>query len=361
MKALVSNPHLLSRLASLTVGKSFSQGADLREIPVPAISDSEILVKVHAVALNPTDFKHIDAISPPGCIIGCDFAGEVARAGKTAAKSWNVGDRVAGAVHGGLYPDRGAFAEYLRTDGDLAWRIPEGMDAATASTYGISAVTAMQALNARHGLPRPGKQPKKSNPQGSPAPTIFIYAASTASGLFAVQLAKAAGYTVAATASPHSFDLVKGYGADAVFDYHDPKVAEDVVRAYPDISMALDCFSAGGSTDICDAIIAGQGGKVVVLLPTTKPKQEGVEHELIMSYTLFGHPFQWLPPIGPKFAAIPSDRQALVDFYATLPELTKTIRPPPIRLEGKGFEAILTGLEKLRLGKVSGNKLVVTL
>lgn len=236
MKALVSNQHLLSRLASLAVGKSFTKSVDLTEIPVPAISDNEILVKIHAVALNPIDFKHIDAISPPGCIIVCDFAGEVARAGKTASKSWSVGDRVAGAVHGGLYPDRGAFAEYLRTDRDLAWKIPKGMDAATASTYGISAVTALQALNARHGLPRPGEKPRESKNPERPAPAIFIYAASTAAGLFAVQLAKAAECTVVATASPHSFDLVKGYGADAVFDYHDPKVAENVVRAYPDIN-----------------------------------------------------------------------------------------------------------------------------
>lgn len=361
MKALVSNRHLLSRLASISVGKSFSKGVDLREIPVPAISDNEILVKVHAVALNPTDFKHIDAISPPDCIIGCDFAGEITEVGKTAASCWNVGDRVAGAVHGGLYPDRGAFAEYLRTDSDLVWRIPDDMDATTASTYGISAVTAMQALHARHGLPRPGEQRKEKKEPGKPDSTIFIYAGSTAAGLFAVQLAKAAGYTVVTTASPHSFDLVRSYGADAIFDYHDPQVVDKIVQTYPNISVALDCFSAGKSTDICDAIIAGQGGKVVVLLPTAKPKTEGVEHELIMSYTLFGLPFQWLPPIGPKFEAIPSDRHALVSFYATLPELTKTIRPPPIQIEGKGFEAILTGLEKLRLGKVSGKKLVVTM
>lgn len=361
MKALVSNRHLLSRLASISVGKSFSKGVNLREIPVPAISDNEILVKVHAVALNPTDFKHIDAISPPDCIIGCDFAGEITKVGKTAASSWNVGDRVAGAVHGGLYPDRGAFAEYLRTDSDLVWKIPDDMDATTASTYGISAVTAMQALHARHGLPRPGEHLNENKEPGTAAPTIFIYAGSTAAGLFAVQLAKAAGYTVVTTASPHSFDLVRSHGADVVFDYHDPQVIEKILQNYPNISVALDCFSAGKSTDICDAIIAGQGGKVVVLLPVAKPKTEGVEHELIMSYTLFGLPFQWLPPIGPKFGAIPSDRQALVSFYATLPELTKKIRPPPIQIEGKGFEAILTGLEKLRLGKVSGKKLVVTM
>lgn len=65
---------------------------------------------------------------------------------KTAFKSWNVGDRVAGAVHRGLYPDPGAFAEYLRIDSDLAWKVLEGIDAATTSTYGISTVTASPHL-----------------------------------------------------------------------------------------------------------------------------------------------------------------------------------------------------------------------
>ncbi|KAI7780488.1 Trans-enoyl reductase lepG [Diaporthe eres] len=167
------------------------------------------------------------------------------------------------------------------------------MDAATASTYGISAVTAMQALHARHGLPRPGEQLKEKKQPATPAPAIFIYSGSTAAGLFAVRLAKAAGYTIVTTASPHSFDLVRSYGADVIFDYHGPQVVENVVKVYPNISVALDCFSAGKSTDVCDAIIAGQGGEVVVLLPTAKSKNEGVEHELIMSYTLFGLPFQW--------------------------------------------------------------------
>lgn len=68
---------------------------------------------------------------------------------------------------------------------------------------------------------------------GTPSPAIFIYAGSTAAGLFTVQLAKAAGYTVVTTASPHSFDLVRSYGADVVFDYDDPEVVENVVQVYP--------------------------------------------------------------------------------------------------------------------------------
>lgn len=97
---------------------------------------------------------------------------------------------------------------------------------------------------------------------------------------------------------------------------------------------------------------------MIVLLPTTKPKFQGVEHEMILAYSLMGHAFQWLPPVGPKFPAIPSDREALVRFYADLPKHIKTLKPLPVTLEAGGMDAILPGLDKLRQGKVSGGKLV---
>ena len=112
MKALETSNNLLSRVANLTLGKNLnSNQAQWKDVPVPTITDNEILIKVRAVALNPTDAKHIDAISPPGCNVGCDFVGEVSKVGNNPVKSWKAGDRVGGAVHGGLYPDRGAFAE----------------------------------------------------------------------------------------------------------------------------------------------------------------------------------------------------------------------------------------------------------
>ncbi|KAK7178564.1 putative toxD-like zinc binding oxidoreductase [Paraphaeosphaeria sporulosa] len=359
MKALVTNNNIISRVANLSLGKSFgSKSAQWKEVPIPCISDNEILVKVRAVALNPTDFKHIDVISPPGSIVGCDYAGEVFKVGSIASKTWKIGDRVAGAVHGGLYPDQGAFAEYLKTDSDLAWKVPDDVEDAAATTYGVSAVTAMQALNARLGLPWLDERTKQ--PSGE-APTVFVYAASTSVGLFTTQLAKAIGCKVVGTASPHSFDLVKRYGADAVFNYRDSDVAEQISKQYPNITKAVDCISEGKSAEICDMVIGKKGGRVVVLLPTTKPKVQGVEHEMIFAYTLMGHAFQWLPPIGPKFRAIPSDREALVRFYADLPKFTKTLKPVPVILEAGGMDGILTGLDKLRHGKVSGGKLVVKL
>jgi len=66
----------------------------------------DVLVRVHAVALNPADWKHLGAIKPGGSI-GSDFGGVVVH----GAGAFKVGDRVAGFTRGGyLHYDNGAFA-----------------------------------------------------------------------------------------------------------------------------------------------------------------------------------------------------------------------------------------------------------
>ncbi|KAJ6030388.1 hypothetical protein N7499_012803 [Penicillium canescens] len=355
MKALISNRNIVTRFVNLVCSKSVGgQGGQVKDIPIPTISPDDILVKVKAVALNPTDFKHLDFISPPHSIIGCDYAGVVQQVGSAVKSGWKPGDRVAGAVHGGLFPNKGAFAEYLVVDSDLAWRIPDEMSDTDATTYGVSAVTAMLTLNVRHGLPFI---------QGDDAAlgdeAIFIYAGATSAGLFHIQLAKAAGYRVVTTASPRSFDLVKAYGASAVFDYNSATVAADVVKAYPKISKAVDCFSEGKSTSVCAEVLRNNGGTVITLLPNGKSSVPGVAYDLVMAYTVFGHPFQWLPPVGPKFEARPADREALVRFYKVLPTITHVLKPIPTVKQKEGFEGIFDGLNKLRAGAVAGGKLVV--
>jgi len=358
MRALVSNRIVATRLVNLGLGKSIGPGASIVDVPKPDISDEEILVKVHAVGLNPTDFKHIDFMAPSNCIIGCDYAGEVVEVGKAAPRGWRRGDRVAGVVHGGMYRDRGSFAEYLKTDGDLAWKVPEGITDEDATTYGISAVTAILALSVHLGLPLPFLEPEsgKTPPQAS---TVFIYAGSTCAGLFTIQLAKLAGLTVVTTASPRSFDLVKSYGADQVFNYRSATAAKDIIAAFPDITCAVDCFSEGGSTAFCAEVLKNKGGKVVTLLDQGKSKTPGVEYDMAMLYRVFGRAFAFLPPIGPKFPVSLKDREALVRFYARLPGLTKELKPPPVRVIEGGLDSVLNSLDELRQGKVSGCKLVV--
>lgn len=358
MKALVSNRGIFTRLVNISRSKAIGgQGGHVQDdVPVPKISPNQILVKVTAVALNPTDFKHLDAISPPHSIIGCDYAGVVDQVGNAVKDKWNIGDRVAGAVHGGLFPDKGAFAEYLKTDADLAWKVPDGVSDTDAATYGISAITAVLVLNGRHGLPFVNPTPATRKNEA-----IFIYAGATSAGLYHIEIAKAAGYTVVTTASPRSFDLVKKYGADSVFDYKSPTVAADIIRAHPGLTKAVDCFSEGDSTSICAAVLKPSGGKVVTLLPNGKSSTPGVSYDLVMSYTAFGHPFQWLPPIGPKFEGRPEDRAAIARFYETLPQLVNILRPIPTITMKNGFDGILEGLDKLRRGQVAGGKQVVKL
>jgi NADPH:quinone reductase-like Zn-dependent oxidoreductase len=355
MKALVTDRGVLARAANMLTGTSRGKGVREAEVPRPKLLANEILVKVRAVALNPIDTKFIDFIAPAGNTAGCDFAGVVVEIGEGAPGRWQIDDRVAGFVQGGIDKDRGSFAEYIKVEGDLVWRIPGGISDEEASTYGISAVTAMQALYLHLDVPWPNEDGK-----GHIDTPIFIYAGSSSVGLFAIQLAKKAGLTVVTTASPHSFELVRKYGADHVFDYHTSTAAQDIAKAHPDITKAIDCFSEGKSTDFCAQILQRNGSKVVTLLDT-KASVPGVEVKMIMSFQLLGQGFAWLPPIGPKFAASSADRDALARFYSSLFELAQTLKAPPVKQVGEGFRGILEGLDQIRAKQVSGSKLVVTL
>lgn len=359
MRALTTGQKSIGGLLySAVTSRSVSYGITIRDdVPVPSIEANEILIQIHATALNPTDFKHVDLISPPNSIIGCDYAGEVVQVGSQAGHKWKVGDRVAGISHGGLYPDKGTYANFVKAEHDLAWKIPEGCSDVDASTYGVSAVTSMMALYHNLNVPWPDASASATSTKGS----ILIYAGSTAAGLFAIQMAKYAGWTTIATASPHNFDLCKKYGADSVFDYKSSTAVEDIKKKHPNVIAAMDCFSEGKSTQFCADVIGANGGKIITLLPGLRSKISGVEVQSILAYTLTGKEFQLFAPLGPKYKAVPEDRAALARFYAILPNLLDNIKAPPVQVLDGGFEALPRGLDMLRQGKVSGKKLVVEL
>jgi len=77
--------------------------AVIETIPTPKLRDDYVLVKTTAVALNPTDYKHVDTGfggNPIGSIVGLDFAGVVVDVGSKVTKPWKKGDRITGVVHG---------------------------------------------------------------------------------------------------------------------------------------------------------------------------------------------------------------------------------------------------------------------
>lgn len=75
--------------------------ATIQEVPVPKLRDDQVIVKVNAVGINPTDWKHIDyGLTDSGSRIGCDYAGVVEQVGDKVTKTFKKGDRISGVVHG---------------------------------------------------------------------------------------------------------------------------------------------------------------------------------------------------------------------------------------------------------------------
>lgn len=253
------------------------------DVAKPSLEDGEVLLKVNAVALNPTDWKHAHYISEPGSLLGCDVMGTVVEAkGDGPLK---VGQKVASLVHGGRRPDRGSFAEYARVDSKIAWPVPENVsDEQAAAMAGVGPHTAMQHLFLRHGLPWPGTGSAKDEPflvwsgatsVGSVTSGSVTNAApsdkTTWDSMYTIQLAKLIGCRVITTASEKNWDLLKQLGADDCFTYTDPETPNKIRAQYPNLAHALDCIVTGDSTKSCSQALGEKGGYITTLLP---PKPE---------------------------------------------------------------------------------------
>ena len=165
--------------------KAPKQAAVVTDRSIPRIRTGYLLVKVSAVALNPTDWKHIELLAPADALIGCDYAGVVEETGTGYNKNWKKGDRICGMCHGGdeTQFENGAFAEHIVVKADLQMKIPEKMSDEEAATLGVGLMTVGQGLFQALKLPLPDQ------PAESPE-TILIYGGSTATGTLGIQFAK---------------------------------------------------------------------------------------------------------------------------------------------------------------------------
>jgi len=331
----------------------------VEEVPVPTLDDNDILIKVEAIAQNPTDWKHVENVSPPGNIIGCDFSGTVAQLGKAIRSDVALGDDVAGFVQGGHFKDRGAFATYLKTDSDLVWTVPKGtLSHEQAATTGCGLWTAVQAFYhpTRLGLVEP---PSKVSSET----WVFVYGGSTSVGQFAVQLAHLSGYKVATVASPKNHMFVKSLGADTVFDYKSLDVVSQIKQVTGDsLHLALDTHAKEGSQSLTvSAFGPGPGKLVVIQAPDDdarklRPDVE-IQHTLI--YTALGRPFT----MGAHYPISAEDRAHMVQFLRKLGGIVQagSIKPNPVKLWDGGLESVKDGFKYMKDGKVSAEKIVYKL
>jgi NADPH:quinone reductase-like Zn-dependent oxidoreductase len=221
----------------------------LREVEVdrPAPGFSQILVRVHAAGLNPTDWKHRAHsifLGPPPFTLGWDVSGVVEAIG-FGVTLFKPGDEVFGMLP---YPHGvGSHAEYVAGPARAFTFKPANVDHVQAGALPLAALTAWQALNDTAHL-QTGQR-------------VLIHAAAGGVGHLAVQMAKARGAYVIGTASAANHDLVRGLGADEMIDYN----ATDFAEAVSDVDVVLD--TVGGDYPARSLRTLREGGVLVSLLP----------------------------------------------------------------------------------------------
>jgi NADPH:quinone reductase-like Zn-dependent oxidoreductase len=334
------------------VHKSKGVAEIISDAPLPTLRDNYINVQTKAVALNPTDWKSLYGRTVPGAISGCDYSGIVEAVGKAVTNELKVGDRVAGFVHGANRENRedGAFAEHITSKEGLQLKLADHVTFEEAATLGVGVATVGQGLYQSLGLPLPPSKVQEKTP-------ILIYGASTATGTLAVQFAKLSGCEVIATASPRNFDLVRKLGADQVFDYRAPDVGSKIREATNDkLALAFDCISEGSSPSICCEAIGSAGGKYSALLKVAELPRDDVSYTLTLAYTAFGENFAAQQY---NLTANNEDYEFASKFWKITEGLLNEgkIKAHPAKVMN-GLAGIPDGLQDLKDGKISGEKLV---
>jgi NADPH:quinone reductase-like Zn-dependent oxidoreductase len=223
----------------------------LGERPDPAPAPGEVVVRIRAANVNPTDLSvrsgqaraRMPDLRPP-IVPGWDLAGEVTAVG-SEADGFRPGDRVVGMIPFGRIGGRvGAYAQAAAVDPGWLAPLATDLDAATAATLPLNALTAQQALDI---IAAP------------PGATLLVTGASGAVGGFATQLAARAGYRVLAQASHDDEDWVASLGATEV-------LARDAdLAAIGPVDAVLDAVPLGP-----DSTAALRDGGIAVF---TRPPQ----------------------------------------------------------------------------------------
>ncbi|MBK7406716.1 MAG: NAD(P)-dependent alcohol dehydrogenase [Saprospirales bacterium] len=178
------------------------------EVPDPEPDEDELLVRIHAFAINPIDWKIRKGVArwfmrkKFPIILGQDFSGEVVSVGSKVG-DYEIGDRVFGAVS--ALRGEGSYAEYIAVPAKNVATLPANMsfeEAAAIPTAGLSALIALRDL----GRLQTGMD-------------VLINGAAGGVGHYAVQIAKFFGAYVTAICGPDNQDFVTDLGADEAWDY----------------------------------------------------------------------------------------------------------------------------------------------
>lgn len=227
-----------------------SEVLSLQEVERPAPKANEVLIRVHAVSLNASDWEALTGkplyariyglFKPKFSILGSDIAGYVVAAGKDVTR-FKVGD----AVFGDLLGRFGGFAEYVCAPEDALLPKPAGLTFEQAAALPQGAVIALQGLRDKGNI-QPGQK-------------VLINGAGGSAGSFALQLAGHFGAEVTGVDNTEKQESMREFGADHVIDY----TREDFTKNGQRYDLILD-LAAHHSIFDCRRALAPGGTYLLV-------------------------------------------------------------------------------------------------
>ena len=318
-----------------------------RDIPTPEAS--QVLVRTHAIATNPVDWKMQSRgylVDSWPTILGSDVAGTVEEVG-SGVTLFQKGDRVAGFADVILTKnlDHAAFQEYSILEDCALTKLPASTTFEEGSILPMAVATSAVGIFLALDLPRP---PAKQ--QGG----FLVWGAPSSVGTAVVQIVRSLGYTVYAVCSERHHAYIKQLGAHECYDYNSSSVIKDITKSLKasnqQIVLAYDAISENGSPQMCAEVLEFFGGGRLCLTlpwPSDVKKPAGLEIVSTLAARIVGDSKdfgKWL------FAEWLS--KSLAD---------KTYVPSPAieRIDG-GIDAIQKALDIHKQG-LSGKKLVVPL
>jgi NADPH:quinone reductase len=241
-------------------------------VPKPSPGPGQVLVKVAAATVNPTDlgFRAGGRALPPGVeppfIPGMDLAGVIDAVGLDVTgpdgTSWRAGDRVMAAVSPAV-PGGGAQAEYVAVAEDALARVPDGWSLEEAATLPMNGLTVRNALDLL------------ALPAGS---TLAVTGSAGIVGQFAIQLGRHEGLTVIGDAAPAEIELIESFGAHRVVprgEGTEPELRE----MYPDgVDAILDAALLG--PEVIGAV--RDGGQLLAVRPYQGEPERDIAIHLVL-------------------------------------------------------------------------------
>lgn len=219
----------------------------LRDVPLPQISDSEVLIQVKAAAVNPLELLILTGSVkliqdyPMPLTLGNECSGIVEEVGSKVT-GFQKGDR----VYTRLPLNKiGAFAEYVAADQNAIAKMPEGYDFNTAAAIPLTGLTAYQAI--------------VEELEVKPGETLLIPGGSGSFGQMAVPIAKALGLRVIVTGNARAKEQFCSIGVDRYLDYK----RENYWEQLSDMDYVIDTLGAAEFEH--ELTVLKQGGRLVSL------------------------------------------------------------------------------------------------